>query len=156
MVGFLLGERFTLPVVRQYGRLVLWFSVGQVIGTALVVFSGMFMLGFSPVMALLLAGIAPATDPMATTDVVNETRTREPLTSTLLGVVAVDDAWGLITFSLLLGICHMISGFGIPMTVLANGVCDAGGAELLGLMMGIPVGLLSGRIKPGEPTLLEA
>jgi len=68
MIGFLLGEKFTLPLLRQHGKLVLWISVAEVTITALVVLIGLLLIGLPMDMALLLAGIATATDPAAITD----------------------------------------------------------------------------------------
>jgi Kef-type K+ transport system membrane component KefB len=39
---------------------------------------------------------------------------------------------------------------------LLTGIRDLGGAMLLGIVLGIPSAFLSGRLKPGEPTLIEA
>ena len=63
-------------------------------------------------MALLLAGIATATAPAATQDVVRQTRATGPFAETLLGIVAIDDAWGLIVFSLLLMTAKAVAGDG--------------------------------------------
>ena len=93
MVGFLLGEKLSFEGLRQHGRLVLWISLGVALGTALAVGTGLWLLGFPVVVALLLAGIAPATDPAATADVVQEAGATGRFSSTLLGIVALDDVW---------------------------------------------------------------
>ncbi len=41
-------------------------------------------------------------------------------------------------------------------TALQDGLRETGGALLLGLAIGIPGAVLTGRLKPGEPTLIEA
>ncbi|HUT70545.1 MAG TPA: cation:proton antiporter [Desulfatiglandales bacterium] len=63
MIGFPLGEKLALSSLRQHGRFVLWLSVAEVVGTALVVFIGLLVIRVPLDVALLLAGIAPATDP---------------------------------------------------------------------------------------------
>jgi Kef-type K+ transport system membrane component KefB len=156
MIGFLLGERFTLSSLREHGRLVLWLSISEVVGTALVVLAGLLFIGFKIQMALLLAGISTATDPAATIDVVNETNADGTFTRTLLGVVAVDDAWGLIVFSLLLTSSHIITGQEQSTAPLIIGAWELGGALFVGIALGVPMAYLTGRIRPGEPTLVEA
>ena len=156
MIGFLLGEKFTLSSLRQHGKLVLWLSVAEVVVTALVVLVGLLLIGLQMDIALLLAGISTATDPAATTDVVHETKADGVFTRTMLGIVAVDDAWGLIVFSLMLTAAQVFSGQGDSITPLLTGAWELGGALLVGIGLGIPMAYLTGRIRPGEPTLVEA
>jgi len=156
MVGFLLGEKFTFSSLRQYGKPVLWFSISQVVATAAVLLAGLLIIGVRIEVALLLAGIAPATDPAATADVVRETRADGPFSRTLLGIVAVDDAWGLILFSLMLTATQAFSGQTEGLAPLITGAWEIGGAILVGLCLGIPMAYLTGRIRPSEPTLVEA
>jgi len=156
MIGFLLGEKLALPSLRQHGKFVLWLSIAEVFATALAVLVGLLLIGVPVDMALLLAGIAPATDPAASTDVVEETRADGIFTRTLLGIVAVDDAWGLIVFSLMLTAAQAFGGHGDVVAPLLAGAWELGGAFLLGICLGIPMAFLTGRIQPGEPTLVEA
>jgi Kef-type K+ transport system membrane component KefB len=157
MVGFLLGEKLTLSSLRQHGRFVLWLSVSEVIGTAFIVLAGLLIIGIRIDTALLLSGIAAATDPAATTDVIRETKADGLFTRTLLGIVAVDDAWGLIVFSLILTAVQAFSGQGGSITgPLVTGAWELGGALLVGICLGIPMAYLTGRIKPGERSLIEA
>ena len=112
MVGFLLGEKMTFSSLREYGRLVLWISIAEVIATAAVILVGLILIGVEIHIALLLAGIAPATAPVASADVVHELRADGRFTRTLLGIVAVDDAWGLIVFSCMLAAVQALGGEG--------------------------------------------
>ncbi len=156
MVGFLLGEKLTLSALRQHGRLVLWISASVVIVTALVTLGGLALIGETAVIALLLAGIAPATDPAATTDVIREVKARGRFSQVLEGIVAIDDAWGLIVFSFMLTIAQGITGEGSGADALLTGLWEIGGALLIGIGLGIGLAFLSGHIKPGERTLVEA
>ncbi len=156
MVGFLLGEAVAFASLRKHGRLVLWISIGEVAGTAAVMFIGLIFLGVPAEIALLIAGIAPATDPAATTDVIHESKAAGPFTGVLLGVVAIDDAWGLILFSFLLAATQALTGQSGGGDILLSVGWEIGGALLLGVGLGIPMAYLTGRIKRGEPTLTEA
>ena len=155
MVGFLLGGRLTRPLLAARGRQILWLSLSVVIGTALVVLPGIALTGASIAVALVLSGVAPATDPAATVDIVRESRAQGPFSRTLLGIVAIDDAWGLILFSLLLAAVHTVNGSGAS-EVLAYASREILGAILLGIALGAPMSYLTGRVRPGEPTLVEA
>jgi Kef-type K+ transport system membrane component KefB len=156
MIGFLLGERLTRARLAKMGTAVLAMSIGEVLLTALLVFSVLSLFGAPVEIALLLAGIAPATAPAATLDVVREYRAKGRFTDTLLGIVAIDDAWGLLLFSLLLATAQAYSGQSGAADVLASGSWEIGGALLLGLVLGVPMAYLSGRVRPGEPSQAEA
>ena len=93
MVGFLLGEKLTIVSLRLHGRLVLWISIAVVGATTVVVMVGLLRCGIPLEIALLFAGIAPATDPAATADVVHEAQADGPFARAFLGIVGVDDAW---------------------------------------------------------------
>ena len=158
MVGFLLGESFIGREIKQSGRIVLFVSLGVTFGSALAVFVTTLVLGFDLTVALLLAGIACATDPAATLDVVREYRARGPLTKAVLEVVAIDDAWGVILFSALLVLAEVLTGDGSMghLDGVLRSLWDVFGALLLGVVIGIPMAWMTGRVKDGEPSLLEA
>lgn len=156
MIGFLLGHNLTPARLRELGRPVLAMSLGEVLLTALLVFAVLSLFGVPVELALLLAGIAPATAPAATLDVVEEYGARGHFTDTLLGIVAIDDAWGLLAFSLLLAAAQAIAGHGGALDSLLAGGREILGSLLLGLALGLPMAYLTGRIRPGEPTQAEA
>ncbi|MDY6910913.1 MAG: cation:proton antiporter [Chloroflexota bacterium] len=156
MVGFLMGEKMTISSLREHGRLVLWISVAVVLTTTLVVLGGLTLIGEPFVIALLLAGISSATDPAATSDIIREARAEGRFSRVLLGIVAVDDAWGLLVFSFMLATAQSVAGAGSGVESLLAGAKDIGGALILGIGLGIPLAYLSGRVKQGERTLVEA
>ncbi|MCP3906328.1 MAG: cation:proton antiporter [Planctomycetes bacterium] len=155
MVGFELGERFVGRNVRSSGRTILVVAVAVTLFTALAVFVGLLIAGVSLVMALLLAGIASATDPAATVDVIRETRSGGTLTDTVLGVVAVDDAIGVMLFSVLVVIARVVGDGSLEAGIAGLALWEVGGGVLVGLVFGVPMALLTGRIRAGEPTRLE-
>lgn len=156
MIGFLLGETLTAKSLRERGKLTLFISIGEVGMAAFLVGAGLFLIGAPMEAALLLAGIAPASDPAATVDVVREYGAKGKFSKTLLGVVAIDDAWGLIVFSLMLAATRALGGEGSGLQALADGSWDLVGAVMVGLGLGIPMAYATGRVRPGEPTLSEA
>lgn len=156
MVGFLIGHHLTLRSLRKRGKPVLWISIGEVVGAAAAMFLGLILIGFPPEIALLLAGIAPASDPVAIIDVIREVKGQGEFSQTLESVVGIDDAWGLIVFSFLLAMAQAFYGKGEGWDIALLGIWEIGGALLLGLLLGIPMAYLTGRLQPGEPTQVEA
>ena len=156
MVGFLLGESLTRKRLRRHGREVMWISLTVTLVTAAIVAVGALALGAPLTLALFLGGIATATDPLATSDVIRENGSNGGFADTLRGVVAVDDAWGLLLFTLLLIVAEGLNGATQMGPILAHGATDLFGSIGLGLALGLPMALLTGRIRPGEPTQAEA
>lgn len=156
MVGFLLGGKLTLSSFKLQGKAVIIMSLTEVIFTCTIVSTGLYLAGLSLELSIVFGCIAAATDPAATIDVVTENKHENSFTSKLLSIVALDDAWGLILFSVGIALISMMNGHGNPAESLAHTSYDIFGAVLLGFAIGLPATYLTGRIKPGEPMLTEA
>lgn len=156
MVGFLLGDSFAGQGIREKGPVVLWITVGETLFAAAFVFFALLIAGASLPLALVMAGIAPASAPAAILETVREGRSKGPLTDTLLGVVAIDDAWGVVLFSLLLVAAQNVSGGEADLTGLGEGLWEVFGAGLLGAALALPMIWITKRVREGEPTLIEA
>ncbi len=155
MVAFLLGGALSAPALRANGKAIMIVSMVVVLLTTVVVGTGLMIIGVTLPLALLLAGIATATAPAATQDVVRQTRAKGPFTATLLGIVAVDDAWGLIVFSFLLVAAKALIG-GNGEELLIDAFAEIGLSALIGIGIGVPAAFLTGRLQRGEPTQSEA
>ena len=156
LIGFLLGGKLSGDAIRTHGVAAFMLSLIITLGTFAVVFAGLKLLGVSTPVALVLAGVSLATDPIATLDVVDNSTARSPLRNFLPPIVALDDAWGLLLFSIVMTLVHMVSNGGIHAEFLLEAILELIGSVALGLALGIPMAALSGRIKAGEPTLIEA
>ncbi len=153
MVAFLLGGDLTRSNLARHGRAIFAISLSVVAGTTVIVGVGLTLIGLDPGLALILGAIATATAPAAIADVIHESGIRNGFTETLSGIVAIDDVWGLMVFSLCLALVQQTNGWSGP---LIGATHDIGGAILLGLVLGVPAAYLTGRLKPGEPLQSEA
>lgn len=153
MVAFLLGGSLTRKNLASHGFAIFTISLAIVFVTLLVVSLGLLFLGLALGLALLLAAIATATAPAAMTDVIHQSGVENGFTDTLKGIVAIDDAWGLIVFSVVVVLVDQANGWS---GVLSGAVWDLGGAIVLGCAIGAPASYLTGRLKPGEPLQAEA
>lgn len=157
MIGFLVGGHLTRKLMHSIGRELLAVSLGAVIGTVTVVALCLSLLGLPVEIAIMLGCIATATDPAATMDVIEETHSRGGAFSELLtSVVALDDAWGLIIFSLGVALTSLLNGMDGIVTPLLVAAKDILGAVAIGLLIGLPAAYCTGRIQPGRPMLFEA
>lgn len=156
MIAFLLGGDLTIRRLKATGLQVMVVSLAVVLFSVIVVGGGLVLLGLPLAIALPLAAISAATDPAAVREVVRESGHRNGFRQRLLlGIVAIDDAWGIIAFGLIMAVYSgVVLGNGQPALILA--VWELVGGVLLGALIGVPAAILSGRLQPGEPTQAEA
>lgn len=108
IIAYLIGGAATVTQLRHLGWTIVTATLGKVGGSFLAVLLGLLlMVAILPELpgwplALLLAAIATATAPAAIVAIIHQYRARGPLTTALLGMVALDDALGLVVFSLAL------------------------------------------------------
>ena len=74
----------------------------------------------------------------------------------LLSIVALDDVWALMLFSVGMAIVTTLSGVAGETSFLLMAAGEIGVAMLLGMVIGFPAAYLTGRIKQGQPMLTEA
>ena len=156
MVGFLLGGRLTLQSLRKDGRQVIWISAFAVLSTCLLVITALTAINVPLELAILLGCIATATAPVATLDTVLESGSKSKFSQLLLAIVALDDAWALLLFSLGLALVALLSGMDGVVTPLYDTGWKILGSILLGVIIGLPAAYMTGRLKPGQPMLTEA
>lgn len=156
MVAFLLGGSLDRSALVAHGREILTISLSVVALSVVLVGATLIVIGTPVVVALALAGISAATAPAATRDVVRQSGRKGRFATNLLGIVAIDDAWGLLAFSLLLALAGFVAGGDGGMEAIRFGLWEVGGGLALGAAIGVPAAYLTGRLKRGEPSLLEA
>lgn len=155
MIGFLLGQNLTKKKLSSMGKPIITISLSVMLMTALFMLIGLISLGAPLELALVLAAIAPATAPAPVVDVTQQMNAKGPFTDTLLGIVAVDDAWGMLLFSILLVVASIIAGNGDAMQTLYAGLWEISGALILGLLIGFPMAYLTSHIYPGKSSQAE-
>lgn len=155
MVAFLLGSELTMDRLRDTGPLILIISLSVIAASGLVVGAGLLLLGFPLAVSISLAAVSVATDPAGVSETIRESGDESLRAKILLGIVAIDDAWGIIVFGLSMAVLGwFISSDGQPALLLA--IWELGGAIILGAAIGLPAAWLTGRLQKGEPTQVEA
>ena len=139
-IAFSIGAEFKLDHIRAIGKSVITITVCQALGAALLVDAVLLLVGVEAPMALVLGAIATATAPAATLMVVRQYHAQGELTGTLLPVVAMDDAIGLMVYSVSVAVADMLAGgaaFSFVDTILRPL-----GEILLSLLVGGALGFL--------------
>ena len=152
-VAFGLGQNFSKSQFKKIGKSVLSISLLEAMGAWILVTLAFFFLFKKPFyLSLLFGSIGAATAPAATVMVIREYKAKGVLTNTLLGVVAIDDAWCLIIFSISLAIAralalHLDTNGVVLSGVVLHSLFQIIGAFLLGGFLAILLNGLSRFIK---------
>lgn len=169
LIAYLIGSSLGHSSLRQLGLAVPVIALGESAGAVLVVGLGLGLL--LPVLgqavdagalALAFAAVACTTAPAGTIAVVRQYRADGPLTRTLLGVVALDDAFGIVLFSLATALAPLL--LAVPagadssaswelMHGLLSGAREIGLSLLLGALAGSLLARSVERLAYGELAL---
>ena len=144
-IAFSIGNEFRLKDLKKIGKQATVIGIFQAVFTTLVVDVALISLHFAipnilplPV-AIVLGAIASATAPAATLMVVRQYKAKGPVTSTLLPVVALDDAVGLVLFSISFGVAksfinNSLSFISIIVEPLLEVIVSVGLGALIGYL----------------------
>lgn len=111
MIGFMVGGELKYEIFRRYGWQFLSILLCEGI-LAMVMVAGLvwFWTG-NPAIAILLGALSSATAPAATVDVLWQYKSRGPVTTTILAIVALDDGLALILYGFAFAIAQaLLSG----------------------------------------------
>ena len=152
LIGFMVGGELKREVLAKYGKQFLYILLCEgitpfILVTISVGLIGSAILGPSPfvwALALLLGAIASATDPATTTSVLKEYKTKGPLTSTILGIVALDDGLALLLFTIASSIATVLIGHGgqTALRAIIHPFYEIGGAIGIGALAGFLLSII--------------
>ena len=146
LIGFMIGGELEISTLRKFGKQFTYILLMESLGAFFFVSLFISILGyilygnlpFAVSLGLLMGAIASATAPAATTDVLWENKTKGPLTTTVLGIVAMDDGVALLLFAFASSIASSLLGktdAGVVLSILRL-VYEIGVAVLLGVLIG--------------------
>ena len=148
-IAFEIGNEFRLKDLKTLGRSAITVGILQAVITTIVVDIALLSLHFlfpsliSMSSAITLGAIAAATAPAATLMVVKQYKAQGPMTKLLLMVVAIDDAVGLVLFSLSFGMATAMETGAISITgVLVEPLVELVLSILLGVLGGVGLNVL--------------
>ncbi|MCD6174364.1 MAG: cation:proton antiporter [Planctomycetes bacterium] len=145
IIGFLVGGELKIDTFRQYGKqfiqILLWEGISAFLIVSACTFGVVFWLSGSVPISLaagvVLGAIASATDPASTIDVLWEYRARGVLTTTIIAIVALDDALAMTLYGIGTSCAEMFLGQGNRILHhLLKVLYELGGSVLFGLLCG--------------------
>lgn len=156
-IAFSIGSEFLLSDMKKVGKRALILTIAEVIGAFVIVFIAMFYIfNQSFEFSLVIASMSAATAPAGIVMVIRELRADGPLVKTILPVVALDDALGIMLFGVALSLAKMTSGleeFTI-FKIISAPLIEIFGSLLLGFLLGIGLTYLAKKAK-GRDELLK-
>lgn len=150
-IAFSIGSEFKLEHLKQIGKAPLTITIFQGVATAVLLDVGLIALGFLipgffgdrtliVPMSLMMGAIGLATAPAATLMVIRQYKADGPVTRMLLPVVAMDDALGLMVFSLSSSIASAVmGGQATVVSMLLVPLYEIVGSLVLGIALGFAV-----------------
>lgn len=144
-IAFAIGNEFRLAQLKHTGKQATIIGIFQALVASLLVDVTLialhyFVLGDAMPLAdaITLGAIAAATAPAATLMVVRQYKAKGKLTDLLLPIVALDDAVGLVVFSVSFGVAKAMNlGQFDPMSIVLEPIIEIAASLGLGFLMGV-------------------
>lgn len=156
-IAFSIGNEFLLKDMKKVGKDVLLITVAEVVGAFVVVFIMMyFVLNQSIEFSLMISSMSAATAPAGIVMVIRELKANGPLTKTILPIVALDDALGIMVFGVCLSLSKILSGveeYSI-IKIISNPTIEILGSIVLGFVIGIVMTYVVKKAKHNEELLI--
>lgn len=112
-IAFSVGSEFLVEDIVKTGKDILIITVAEVMGAVVLVFMVTYFIFRQPFeFSLVIASMSAATAPAGILMVIRELKAQGPLVRTILPVVAIDDALGIMVFGVSLSIAKLTSGVG--------------------------------------------
>ena len=171
IIAYTIGGSLVIQELKRLGGMILWVTISQAVGacfltTVVLVYTLPFITNlrgpeydllqtYFP-MALVIGAISVATAPGAVVAIVSELKAHGPFTSTLLGVIAIDDGLAIIFFALAATAAHFMMDPGAVPWIQTMGVAlsEIAFSVLLGIVAGAALKFMARLIRRREALLM--
>jgi Kef-type K+ transport system membrane component KefB len=160
LILFSIGSVFEFERFRPVGRRIAQMTLMESLPAALLVFLGILLLGQPWQAAALLGATAIGTAPASTLMVMRESDASGPLSETLLGIMAVNNIFCLIVFSLVAALIEVtagVGGVGVFDTLYRSAfglVWQLAGSAALGVLVGLMLAGWATKVHEGGEMLI--
>lgn len=171
IIAYTIGGSLIIQELKRLGGMILWVTISQAVGACLLTIVVLVhtlpfitnlrgpeydLLGTYLPMALVIGSISVATAPGAVIAIVSELKARGPFTSTLLGVIAIDDGLAIIFFALAGSAAHfMIDPSSVSwMQMMGGAVAEIVFSVLLGIVAGAALKFMARLVRRREALLM--
>lgn len=150
VIAFIIGGELKLRELRSLGTSIIVIILSIAAGSIVVVTTGVYLLTGKMHLALILAALSAASAPAGTAAVLQEYKSKGPLTTALYSIVGVDDGLAIIIYAFAVAAAkYSLQGAanGELINVLKGPIIEIGGSLFLGCVLGLATGSLIRRIK---------
>lgn len=162
-IAFSMGTEFRLEEIKHIGKKATVIAILQAITATIFVDVALIAMHFLmpdklPIeAAIILGSVATATAPAATLMVVKQYKAKGPVTDMLLPVVALDDAVGLVVFSISFGVAKTLSSGELDViSVIFNPIIEVVLSVGVGSLLGYLFNLIEKCFKSNSKRLILA
>ncbi len=143
-IAFSIGNEFKISHIKKIGKRVIFITICESFGAIIFVSLGLMLAGFDKAASLTLSAMAASTAPAATLLVVKQYKAKGPVTDNLLPVVAMDDAVGLITYSICVAFAKVLIDSNAELTIgiIINPLIKIFTSLLVGIVIGYVISIL--------------
>ncbi len=139
VIALAIGGELTVRSLKKLGNAIITITGVQMLVTFGLVTLATYLACGSWALAALLGAMSAATAPAATVAVIHELKAKGPLTRTLLAVVALDDAFTIVLFGIVMSFVETaLGGSALNVSSLAAPFLEI----LLSTLLGVGAGLL--------------
>ncbi|KDR96057.1 transporter, CPA2 family [Peptoclostridium litorale DSM 5388] len=149
IIAFNIGSELKFSEIKKLGKPIFIIALCEALGAFILVTGAMLLLKQNIATALILGAVSSATAPAATVMVLKECKAKGPLTSTLLGVVAVDDAICLMIYAMSASVAKVFIKHEVITVskIIIHPVMEIVFSVATGLLMGVALAYLLKRAK---------
>ena len=138
-IGFMVGGELKYSIFQKYGRQFFSILLSEGLLAMLLVCTLTILLTKNIPLGILLGALSSATAPAATVDVLWEYRSKGPLTSTILAIVALDDGLALFLYGFAFSFANaLVTGGGLNIRIMVlQPLIEIFGSLLLGFLISL-------------------
>ncbi len=156
LIGFAIGTELNFREIMGQSRRIALLLVAEAGGAFVLVYFGVLLFSGDPVFALILGGIATATAPAATVEVIRKTRAEGEMTTILQWLLAFDDLFAIFIVEAILAYLKVIvrGDFSVGEYFVSLGK-EMGLAMVIGLSFGIVLDYIVEKVLKDQLEMME-
>jgi NhaP-type Na+/H+ or K+/H+ antiporter len=139
-IAYGIGRELVFSKLKNTGAEIIVITIAQAVLTTVVVSLGLILIGISVPVALIFGAIATATEPASIMLLTKKMKTKGPLTDTLIPLVGLDDAVGIVIFGVMLSVAKAMNS-GVSLNFLDT-IADPFFELVFSLLVGVIFGLI--------------
>lgn len=137
LIGFKIGTELKFDLIKKHPRFIIIVLLAEAGGAFLIVFFTVLAFNGDMLIAIMLAGLATATAPAATVEILRKKKAAGPLTTRIQWILAFDDVIAILIVESILVYLEAFYGSSVTVLHIFEGfIQEIGYAVILGVIVG--------------------